>query len=94
VTNDYNVEKIRAEIAILRLRLCERTRNNRAETMIQIDAFIALMVYTLTIGCMIIVTVSLMRIAVRLGQLVDKFDDIKHELEEMKQKQKQTEPQS
>ena len=39
------------------------------------------------IACMVIATISLVRIARSLGEMVGKSDDLKRELEEMKRKE-------
>jgi hypothetical protein len=41
-------------------------------------------IYGTVLACMILATVSLVRIARSLGELVGKCDDLKRELEEMK----------
>ena len=47
----------------------------------------ALVIYAAMIACMIIATVSLVRIARSLGEMVGQIDDLKRELEEMKRKE-------
>ena len=47
---------------------------------------LALVVYGGVFACMVIATISLVRIARHLGEMVGQITDLKRELEEMKEK--------
>ena len=50
-------------------------------------ALLALVVYGVVFTCMIIATISLVRIARSLGEMVGQITDLKRELEDMKRKE-------